>query len=167
MLALVCCAVLGLALQTAQWKEYPYASDGFAVSTPSEPSVSKQTVKSAAGDVEIHYYSIPLVGDKGFMICAATLHPADRRTPQEILTEGKRGAVDAVKAKITSETQISIAGYPGVQIDFEAEKYHGRSRLYSVGRMLYQVMTVAPTGQPIAEETARFYGSFRLLNVPK
>jgi len=161
------CATFAFPLQTAEWKDYPYASDGFVVSSPSQPAMSKQTVKSAAGDVEIHFYAISLTGDKGLMICANTLHPDDRRTPQQILNETKLGAASAVKAKITSETPISIAAYPGVQIDFEAEKYHGRSRIYSVGRLLYQIMAVTPTGQPLPNEAARFYDSFRLLNAPK
>src|SRR5712692_6319026 len=42
--------------QTDNWKEYVYADDGFAVSAPVQPKMNKGPVKSAAGEIELHYY---------------------------------------------------------------------------------------------------------------
>ena len=43
-------------LSAADWKPYPYPSDGFSVALPHQPSIEKQTVSSDAGPFDLRTY---------------------------------------------------------------------------------------------------------------
>lgn len=162
LLLLFCCASAA-SVQTSEWKEYPYSEDGFAISAPSDPRIQKDIVPMADGNVEIHYYSIPLPGDCGWMIVTYTLNDADTRAPQQVLIDARDNALESVHARLISEMPVSIDGYMGVQIELEADKYRARNRYYVVGRRMYQLLSIAPMEKPIPRDTDRFYRSFRLL----
>jgi hypothetical protein len=58
--------------QAGEWKEYVYAEDGFAISSPVEPRMEKRTMKPIGGEVEAHFYYFPAPG----LIMAVMLCPA-------------------------------------------------------------------------------------------
>ncbi len=162
-LVLLVCATSAASTPLNKWGEHVYDDDGFAISAPTQPIVEKGPANSPAGEVELHFYSFSLGGDSGFVVMTNTLNPADHRTPQQILTDGKYGAVAAVKGKLVSEMPISLGNYPGIQLEVEAPRRYIQARVYVVGRRVYQLLAVAPIGKPIPPETDRFFRSFRLV----
>jgi hypothetical protein len=70
--------------QTSKWKEYVYAEDGFAISSPLEPRMEKRTMKPIGGEVEAHFYYFPAPG-LIMAVMYAPLLPNDKRTPEEAL----------------------------------------------------------------------------------
>jgi hypothetical protein len=153
--------------QLHTWKEYVYTSDGFAVSAPTPPKVESRTANSPGGEVEVHSYSFSLGRDSGFMVMTNDLNPTDRRTPQQILTDGKHGAVAAVNGKLVSEMPKTLGKYPGIQLEIDASRYRIQSQQYVVGRKLYQLLIAAPMGQPMPPESDRLFQSFRLVSSPR
>jgi hypothetical protein len=163
-LAALVCTTFALPFQSDGWKEYVYPQDGFSVSAPVTPKMEREKAQSAiGGNVELHYYGITLPGDSGFMVVVSPLLAHDQRSPQQVLAEAKKGAVDSVNGKLISETPAPLGGNPGIQIEFEAGDHHARNRYYVVGRKLYQLASLAPQGKPIPADTDRFFGSFRLV----
>jgi hypothetical protein len=147
-----------------EWKEYVYADDLFAISTPFPPTAEERTVKTKFGLVVARYYSVSLGGDSGLMLTASEQHPDDHRTPPQMFSEAKQRSLAGIGAKPVSEVPVSLEGNAGVQVEFESLKYRGRIRYFVVGRRFYQLMSVAPTGKEVAPETDRFFDSFRLIH---
>ena|SRR5208337_3520493 len=145
------------------WKEYVYADDLFAVSTPFPPTVEERTVKIRFGLIVARYYSVSLGGDSGLMLTASKRHPDDHRTPLQMFSEAKQASLPGIGAKLVSEMPVSLEGNSGTQVEFESSKYRGRIRYFVVGSMFYQIMSVAPIGKALAPETDRFFDSFRLI----
>ncbi len=157
------CSGIAYAADNGNWQEYVYANDGFAISAPSKPMTETSTVNSPFGPVEMHFYSIPMENDSGFMAIASELHPSDTRTPQQVLENARDGAVASVNGKLLSQAPVSLDNKPGLQIEVDTGKYHSRIRYYFAGRILYQLMSIAPLGQPLPAETARFVDSFHFV----
>ena len=159
--ALLCTA---FAYESNGWKEYAYPQDGFSISAPITPKIEREKAQAAVGgNVELHYYGIALADNSGFMVVVSPVLPNDPRSPQQILADAKQGAVDSVSGKLISESPVSFANNPGIQIEFETGDHHSRNRYYVVGRKLYQLAALAPQGKPIPADTDRFFGSFQLL----
>src|ERR1700694_3421111 len=163
LLAAMVCAAFAVPFQNG-WKESVYPQDGFSISAPVTPKMEREKAQSAiGGNVELHYYGITLPGDSGFMVVVSPLLAHDQRSPQQVLEEAKKGAVDSVNGKLISESTASLGSNPGIQIEFETGDHHSRNRYYVVGKKLYQLASLAPQGKPIPAETDQFFGSFRLV----
>src|SRR5215471_4789447 len=100
---LIIAATLAAAAQAAQneWKQYPYPSDGFAVSAPAQPEFSKQDKPTQAGNVEVHYYAIDLGGNSGVTISTGQFQGQETASPKMNLQKAKENAT--ANAKVTSE----------------------------------------------------------------
>jgi hypothetical protein len=146
-----------------EWKEYSYASDGFAVSAPSVPIFSKQDKPTAAGTVELHNYAIELGNNSGVMISSTQFENAKDLPPKPLLQGAKNGAIGGMKARLTSEKEIMLDGYPGVQFEAENDNFHMRSRMYIVKGRLLTLLAIAPTGIPIPDDANRIFNSLKLL----
>jgi hypothetical protein len=151
--------------QTGGWKEYTYAGDGFAISSPVEPSIEKRTMKAMAGEIEAHFYYIQLQ-DFQMALSYAPLHPNDKRTPEQALNDGKKG-IALSGAKLLSEKTISIGKYPGIELETEDARFHQRGRFYAVDRKMYTLAVSAPKDKPFPAEAQRWYDSFRLVSAQK
>jgi hypothetical protein len=147
-----------------EWKEYLYADDLFAISTPFPPTVKERTAKTKFGMIVARYYNVSLGGDSGLMLTASEQHRDDHRTPPQVFTEAKQRSLAGIGATLVSEAPVSLEGNVGVQVEFESPKYRGLIRYFVVSRRFYQLMSVAPIGKEIAPETDHFFASFRLIN---
>jgi hypothetical protein len=148
-----------------EWKVYSYESDGFAVSAPGEPTLTKQNQDSPGGKVEVHNYAIELGNNSGVMI-STTLFPNVQGDPKTLVQGAKNGAVDTMNAKITSEKEITIDGYPGVQFEADSQNFHIRSRMYVVKDRLLMLLAIAPNESKIPPTADRVFDSFKLKEPP-
>ncbi len=147
---------------SGKWSDYSYAKEGFAVSAPTEPSLTTQTAETAAGPVEMHLYQVE-VGAGMLLVVTSRLHTKDKRTAQQVIAESKQGAAAAVHGKLAAQKAIALGKYPGTEIEIAADKTHSRNRIYVVNRKIYQVMAIGPVDRALPRETDQFYQSFRLL----
>ena len=147
---------------SGKWSDYSYAKEGFAVAAPKEPTLSTQTAQTAAGPVEMHFYTIE-VGSGALLVITSRLHPNDKRTAQQVIAGSTQGAVAALKGKLTAQKAISLGKYPGTEFEISAEKTHNRNRVYVANRKVYQVMAIAPIDRSLPLETDQFQQSFRIL----
>lgn len=155
-----------LAAQDTQstWKQYSYPSDGFAFTAPSQPTLSQQTKQSDSGDLQIHTYSVVL-GDSGMVMISSTEIPGlEKASPKERLQSAKLGALEAGKAKLTSEHEIKLGAYPGIQYEAETEKLHVRARMYIVKNKLFQLLEITGITQPFPADAERISTSLKLVS---
>jgi hypothetical protein len=150
------------AAQSAQWKSYSYAADGFSASFPSEPTLQKQSVPTDAGTFELHAF---MAADGQVALYVGVCDygsAASGQDPQPILDGAKNGAVSNANAHVVSTSKIMLGVYPGIAFEAESGTLHFSARFYLVGTMLYQVLTASPVGQPYVG-TPKFLDSFQLI----
>src|SRR5215813_7058320 len=145
------------------WKEYAYNGDGFAVSAPSEPVMTKQEKETPTGNVEVHNYAIELGNNSGVMLSSAEIKGAEGVDPKLLLQNAKTGAVTAMNAKITTEKEITLETNPGVQFEAESENFHVRARMYMIKGKLLTLLAVAPATTAIPANADRIFASLKLL----
>ena len=158
-------AAVQLQAQTAQsaWKSYPYPADGFSISAPSQPSYSSQTKATDAGNVNIHTYQVPL-GESGVvMISSSEVNGLDKDSPKARLQMAKAGALKAGNATLTTEKEITLGGYPGLQYEATAANLHVRARMYIVKNRLFQLLEISPLTTPFPTDAERISTSFKIL----
>ena len=148
--------------QDIEWKEYAYAEEGFAISSPVEPRIEKRTMKPVAGEVEAHFYFIPLENSQ-MVVMYAPLHPNDKRTAEQALKDAQNG-ITLSGAKLISQKTISLGKYPGLELEAEDEQNRQRGRFYAVDRKMYTLAVAWPKGKPFPAEGQRWYDSFRLVS---
>jgi hypothetical protein len=158
------CAIVAFC-QAGEWKEYVYAEDGFAISSPAEPRMEKRTMKPIGGEVEAHFYYFPAPG-LIMAVMYAPLLPNDKRAPEEALKGAKKG-LDLSGATVLSEKAISLGKYPGTELEVEDSQYRQRGRFYAVERKVYTLVASWPKDKPLPAEAQRWYDSFRLVSAGK
>jgi hypothetical protein len=163
---LACVAALGLAqalnAQTAEWKTYRYASDGFSATYPSAPTLQKRDIPTDAGSFELRSY---IVEDGAAAIFVGVCDYGSKvsgQNPDVSLQGAKNGALQNSKSHLVAEKKITLGTYPGIEFEAESDTAHFVARVYMVGTTLYQTLVVYPLNQPYAGAT-RFLDSFQLI----
>jgi hypothetical protein len=59
--------------------------------------------------------------------------------------------------------QLSLADNPGIEFEFQAERWHSRQRVYIVKDKLLGVSSTARGSEPLPPATDRIFDSLRLL----
>jgi hypothetical protein len=140
------CAIVAFC-QAGEWKEYVYAEDGFAISSPVEPRIEKRTMKLIGGEVEAHFYYFPAPG-LIMAVMYAPLLPNDKRAPEEAL-KGAKKSLDTSGA---------------TELEVEDSQYRQRGRFYAVERKIFTLVVSWPKDKPIPAEAERWCESFRLVS---
>ena len=151
----------------AEWKNVKSEEGDFALRFPGEPKPSKQEVATAAGNLTV--YMLSLEADKGKTAYMVTYNEMPAAKDAEATLDAARDAtVTPLKAKVVSETKLSLAGNPGREFVC-ACKVQNRdatmhNRIYLVGGRMYQLRVVAVGDSPVrAEDIKTFFESFALL----
>ena len=162
---LIIAATLAAAAQAAQneWQQYSYASDGFAVSAPSQPEFSKQDKPTQAGNVEVHYYAIDLGGNSGVMISTGQFQAQETAPPKTTLQKAKENAIATANAKVTSEHEITLQNFPGLEFEAANDQFHTRVRMYLVNARLITMMAIAPKDTELPAGAEHVFSSFKIL----
>ncbi len=164
-LSMVCASAvfsMGVAAQSGDWKSYSYAPDGFSISAPSAPVMSKQDVPTEKGSFELRSYLVE-VGSSALYVGVVDYGSAvSGRDPADVLEGAKSGAINNVKATVSKESKVTLGIYPGLSFESENDTMHFSARIYLVGSVLYQVLTASPKSEPYAG-TERYLNSFQLI----
>jgi hypothetical protein len=171
------CGLISLAAVAAAqtpWQEYVYANDGFAIMAPAEPLQEQLPIYVFGGTANAHVYSIAAGNGSEFVVYIFRRHPGDKRSQQQFHEHAQHGALDSVKGKLHGKSALVLGDYRGAELEFESQhpemdkkNHHVRSRYYLVGRKVFHLMAVAPSGQPFPPETDRWFQSFRVVKTPE
>jgi len=158
-------AAVAVYAQTAPgvWKQYPYPSDGFAISSPIQPTFSTQTKPTDAGNVEMHTYMIPLNNNSVVMISASEVKGLEKFSPKDRLQKAKLGALKAGNVTLTTEKEITLGPYPGLQYEASNQSLHVRARMYIVKNRLMQLLDISPVSVAFSADAERICTSFKVL----
>jgi hypothetical protein len=146
--------------QADAWKEYVYATDGFAITSPVAPTMQKRTREGENGPIEAHFYFVPVQGGQLIMICA----PLQARGEEALETAKK--AISSSKSLISLKS-ISFGKYPGFEQETDDGKQHQLGRMYAIEGRLYMLAASVPSGKALPAEADRWYKSFRLVSATK
>ncbi|MGB8260698.1 MAG: hypothetical protein WCE75_10125, partial [Terracidiphilus sp.] len=150
------------ATQTAEWKTYTYASDGFSISFPTAPDVKKQNVPTQKGTFELRAY-VSQPGESALYVGVCDYGTAvEGRDPDDVLAGAQDGALQNVQAKLTTGRKFTFGIYHGVEFEGDSATMHFSARIYLVGTTLYQTLVASPVARPYGE-TPRFLNSFQLI----
>jgi hypothetical protein len=136
----------------------------YANPTKKDQQASGQTVHVVANDM----------GSKAIMVMHTDLPIKAEESAEQIakrLDGAKTGAMNSVKAKETKSAKITIkdkAGneFPGREFTGELPSSQGvlKSRIFIVGKRLYQVLVFGPASFVDSGDVARVFDSFELTN---
>jgi hypothetical protein len=141
----------------AQWKEYIYPEDNFAISAPASPGIYPDPQAS-----DVHIYRWELAPQVIFTIhtgirpnCLSVLATLKSSPPNSRFGENVPGSMK----------DISLNGYKG--LEYETRLTKGRrafERLYCTTQKSFSVTVAFPGNQTRPLEADRMFSSFRILN---
>lgn len=112
-------------------------------------------------------YNWLLEGARFDVLSAEKVKPvADTAEAKALLSrmaEGMKAEVTQKGGKLLSDTEISIAGYPGRELRFESSDASLINRIYFVGSHLYQVTAFFKKDAKLQESVVKILDSFKLL----
>jgi hypothetical protein len=164
--AVICFALVAFAASAAgaradSWNEFSYLSDGFAVSGPSVPTQSKQSVDTAVGPVETRTWVWP---DPVLIVVVNDYPSLNNQTEADILSNAAGGEVGKLEGgRITSKTPIVLQGVNGLECFMDGDAYRAHTRIYFQGHRMWQLIAIGPIGQPVDAQINRMFASFRFL----
>jgi hypothetical protein len=166
LLVLLSCCFVGACERSDSdgWKEYKYRDDGFAISAPLRPVPMPDRSATPAEQKNHRAYGIDFGNRTEILIGVSPADDLGENVPaEELLQRLKNLTLRGVPAKLVSERQLSLAGNPGLEYEFQAEGWHARQRFYIVKDKLLGVSSTAYGGDPLAPATDRIFDSLRLL----
>ncbi len=144
-----------------QWRRYNYSADGFSADFPIAPGVTKKTITTDSGPVDMRQY-LAEDGSTALMIAVSDYGQAGQgRDPDNLMKGAQDGTVKAIGGRLKSSGKIALGGHPGTAFEAESKALRYSARLYFVGTILYQVVVVAPAKDTYTG-TERFLDSFQL-----
>jgi hypothetical protein len=144
----------------ADWAEYVFPAQGFAISGPAEPEVEAAGGQNGTPAGQI----VRFPSENGLFMIGVVNLPADVNPPAEEVLKGSLvGVLEPVQGRVTASRSITLDGVPGIEAQFESEKLHGYYRAFYSNKTLYQLSSLAPSNVPVDEDTLKWLVSFRLL----
>lgn len=160
-LAFMALAVFGC-MQTATFTEFVSEEGGFSVSMPGTPTEETNTSSSAAGDIDMHMFSLRS-GGNAYLVGYSDYPPdlLEGIEPDDLLDFARDGAVSG--GTLVSEAPITLNGHPGRDLTVETSEEGMKIyiRMYLVGNRLYQVIVSTRDGD-LTEDMSDFLDSFKL-----
>jgi hypothetical protein len=142
----------GNAAKAADWHDYVYADDGFAISAPVPPVLSSHDVATNLGPTQLHLYTSEIDADTAFII--SVNHYTGDVDAAASLPAVRDGQVKAV----------NVAGVQGIDYVFALpDGSGGRVRTFIVGQTMYQILTIWGKDKAVPEDADRYVKSFQLL----
>ncbi|HEY6267119.1 MAG TPA: hypothetical protein VIX11_02385 [Candidatus Acidoferrum sp.] len=166
LVVLLCCCFVAACDKGVDdgWKEYKYRDDGFAISAPSMPVPRTYSGATAAERQNSRAWGIDFGNRTEILITLGLVSDFGENVPaEEMLQRMKNMTLQGVPAKLVSERQLSLADNPGIEFEFQAERWHSRQRVYIVKDKLLGVSSTARGSEPLPPATDRIFDSLRLL----
>ncbi len=151
--------------QPTEWKKFILGDNQFAVNFPTEPNRESQIVNTPNGKVELIQY----MSKKGDILYAVMYgdYPSKAlvgMTSEQLLDNGRDGAVENVQGKLLSEVIISKGIHPGREITVKVEPGNIFSaQIVLKDNRVYQIMVVTRGDKLFTSMRREFFESFQIL----
>ena len=145
------------------WEELAPTEGRFKAAMPTAPTMRKQQVKTATGQLSVTMYVAEGRNDAVFVVSYTDYPEADLKkgAVEKRLDHARDGAVASAGGKLRSEQAIKLKGHPGREIVVEkGSEVLARMRIFLVNGRLYQVMVL---GKAPADDVKSFLASFELI----
>lgn len=148
--------------------EFASKEGHYSVLMPGTPTESTQKVPTPAGEIVANIATVEQSRGVGYAVSYNDM-PFDENQLKEpgavdkVLDGSANGQVTNVKGKLISQKPIKLGDYPGREVYFEVpEKGEIRSRIFLVGKRLYQTMVQGPKVTVTSKDADKFLDSFKL-----
>lgn len=170
-------AILGLLLGAVQepadgqWQLFAPASAGFQILMPAKPQVVEHHVRPLRDrEVTVHLASASIQQGKAmFMVAYHDLDfdVIDDEKIHDVLDGGVKGSLFNVLGKLSKHERIEFDHHPGRHFEYAGNRFNqpilADSRIYLVGRRVYQVTVIRRPEVDVSAETEKFVNSFKLV----
>jgi hypothetical protein len=153
--------------EPAQFKEFTANDGGFTVLMPDTPKEDKTDLATADGTKVVQYQYLVDGGTKAHLVTyqdnPAAVEKADQ--VQKVLEGGRDNAVTNLKGKLLLSKELKLADkHSGMEFQIEVPSLKSiyRSRIYLVGKRLYQIVVLGPKEFVDSKESDSFLDSFKL-----
>jgi hypothetical protein len=148
--------------EAAQLNAYKSPSDGFSIFFPTEPHLSKSSVVTESGSIEVHSYNAQ--DAQAWLYVTANDYPAAASAwDQDAALQRAKSDYLASRGRLVRERKISLGIYRGLEFESENDLgQHFSVRIYLVGTTLYQTWVAAPARLPY-QGSVGFLDSFQLI----
>jgi len=102
----------------------------------------------------------------GIYLLGITDYPIDIETKRELELD-RDNFLKAVNAKLIDDSDISLNCSPGKEFTGASDTYTFRSRVYVVGRRVYQIVAGEPTSTIDSARVKKFLESFEFVKATK
>jgi hypothetical protein len=157
-----------------EWIEYPYPSEGFAITSPSPFTFSSEPVTGPSGPMDSRRYTLGLDDSDAVVIVILDIKASIKDSVARLdeasllarLQGGKTGLLKAMGGKLISERDITLAGHIGLQFETTSNVGIMKVRLFIANDRLYQMIAVRPASVKSSADEDRVLDSFKLLPPP-
>ncbi|HEX2591845.1 MAG TPA: hypothetical protein VHL34_10140 [Rhizomicrobium sp.] len=160
LLAVAFSLLAGPALAAAQ---YTYPADGFAITLPSEPTLSKTTQKAGEATVERHDYVLDGGNGTRFVVNSTAIAGAENADEATTTKAVAENSVKALGATNATYTPIQLNGHQGMAVTCESKGKQVKYRFFLISGRLYVVSGSAPAGAPYPPAFDQAFVSFHLI----
>ena len=152
------------------WSEFTSEAGNFRVHLPTEPV----KLVEQSGDIEVHLFIVEMdtaayfVGYNDLPDVLAS-DELDGKTLELVYDQGRDYILDSIGASLIGEASVSVAGFPGRQLEFsvaDSQPAGGLVRLVAIGNRIYHLGVLGADGNPPQAEVVAFFDSFALLETP-
>lgn len=145
-------------------KEFKSPDNSFIVMLPKDVKEEKQSINTQLGPIElVSYYA--KAKHQEFTIAYSDYPDSfiTARDPNVLLDGSRDGAVKNIQGTLLSETIIDMNGHPGRELRIEGpQKIIMKSRIYLVGKRLYQIMTISKPDHSFDKKIEEVLSSFKI-----
>jgi hypothetical protein len=145
-------------------KEFSSPDNSFTIMLPKNVKEEKQTVNTQVGPIECLFYNAKAKYLDFTIACSEYPDSFVANKDPKILLDGSRdGAIRNIQGTLLTETFIDINGHPGRDLRIEGpQKAIIESRIYLVGKRLYQIMAISQPGHSFDKKIDEVFKSFKI-----
>jgi hypothetical protein len=150
------------------WQEYKAPDESYTILMPSKPVESVQSQSTPAGEIQMHISLADMSRDGAYLVGYAD-YPDNFKSlsSQQLLDAGAQGAVTRSGATLASKKNITLDGYPGVELELlppagqAPPGARALARIYWVAPRLY-IMFAGGSKSDTDATMTKFLDSFKL-----
>lgn len=165
LLALALTATSALAEAAPGWQSLKPEGEPFSIDMPGTAKEdSMNMLDDSKAPLMAKTYSVETASGAAYIVNCTLLPPAQAKKvkddAQGMLLKVRDGSLQGMRAKLTSDNEISINGHPAREVGGEAQDgFVSLSRMAVVGDRLCQAIAVVPAAEAASADIRRFLDS--------
>jgi hypothetical protein len=157
--------------QDPGWTRFAPKEGGFEVSMPAEPKLVEHKVRPLPDRaITVHLATAQTHDGKAmFMIAYHDLDydAVDDDKIRDVLDGGVKGSLLNALGKLSKHEPIKLGAHPGRHFEYSGNRFERKieavSRIYLVGRRVYQITVLRSPELDLAADSSKFFDSFTLV----